>query len=384
MKKHLHKPFVLTGFFLLITAILGLFPSMVAGSATGILFSLLIVVTILVFLVPLVFLALNIQNFHGKSLTQLIFLYLEGVVLFGCAYFLLSYLGDTKSHFSGFESITPAILEDSPKKLFSSLFEYIHFSLVTVSTVGFGNVFPKSTEALCLTAAQIMLGLYTVVIGVGSALSILVNQKISAKEESKKIPLRLAAYQDISVFVNRIMGLFVELHRHSVPANAPLEMEEFFTEKQMKAIYGSLDLNGKANITPEKNWWDYLAYEANNICDYGEKILVRHAGHVDPETYNLVHRLSESPEFATMKMLPTIRILPARQNFPSVLSANSVTPSDEFLSNLLKLYSWCHELRKQHSEERPSMRSLFIYNPNQNKTNPPASMYAPAYAVVDE
>lgn len=370
---------MLTGAFLAITIGLGLLPSLSTAIFSGIWFTVLILFTILIFLVPLVFLAHHIQSFHGKSLIDLIMLYIEGVVLFGCAYFLLSYLGDTQSSFYGLTTISPEILFKNPKLIVSSLVESIHFSLVTVSTVGFGNVYPKSTEALVLTSAQILLGLYTVVIGISSALSIVVNRKIAAEEESRKTPLRLAAYEDISVFINRLMGLFVELHKQSVPNEAPDELSDFFTEEQMSIVYQSLNLNGKANVTPEQNWWTYLAYESKNICDYGEKVLIRHAGHVEPEVYNLVHHLTESPELSTLQMLPRLKNMPLRQNFPPVLSANAVMPSKDFLFNMINLLNWCVDLKEMHSSTEINMRGLFNYNPNIDRKLPPNSMYEPAY-----
>jgi hypothetical protein len=232
---------------------------------------------------------------------------------------------------------------------------------------------------MVLTSAQILLGLYTVVIGISSAISIVVNRKIAAEEESRKTPLRLAAYEDISVFINRLMGLFVELHKQSAPNEAPDELNDFFTEEQMNIIYQSLNLNGKANVTPEQNWWTYLAYESKNICDYGEKVLIRHAGHVEPEVYNLVHHLAESPELSTMQMLPRLKNMPLRQNFPPVLSANAVMPSKEFLSNMINLLNWCVELKRMHSSTKINMRGLFVYTQNIDRKLPPDSMYEPAY-----
>ena len=380
LKKIINKPFVLTGIFLTITIVLGLLPSLSTVMFSGVLFAILILFTILIFLVPLVFLAHHIQSFYGKSLVALIMLYIEGVILFGCAYFLLSYLGDTQSSFFGLTTVSPDILSENPMLLIASLVESVHFSLVTVSTVGFGNVYPKSTEALALTSAQILLGLYTVVIGISSALGVVVNKKIAAEEESRKTPLRLAAYEDISVFINRLMGLFVELHRQSVPNEAPKDINDFFTEEQMNVIYQSLNLNGKANVTPEQNWWVYLANESKNICDYGEKVLVRHAGHVEPEVYNLVHHLAESPELSTMQMLPRLKSMPLRQNFPPVLAANAVIPSNTFFSNMINLLNWCTELKETHSGTNINMRGLFVYNPNIERKLPPDSMYEPAYA----
>ncbi|UZE97624.1 potassium channel family protein [Alkalimarinus alittae] len=370
------KPFVWTGVFVIVTITLGLLPSLSQVFFTGVWITALIICTILVFLLPVSSLAYHIHNFYGKSLRDLLILYVEAVIIFGCAYFLIGYLGQTDIHFHGVDNVTPELLNKNPELLFTRLIEYIHFSLVTVSTVGFGNIYPKSVGSLVVTAGQIMLGLYTVVIGVSSALSIVVNKKIAAEEEAKKIPLRLAAYEDISVYVNRMMRLFMNFYKHSVPSDAPIDMKDFFSVDCMETIYGMIDLNGRPDVIPDQDWWSYIPEEAKNIIELGEKVLVRHAGHIDPEIYSLVHSIAESPELLTMKIIPRLKNLPIRENHPPILAANAATPSHEFLTNILKLHSWCCELKQSQPESNSQMRGLFEYNPNFERRTPPASMYS--------
>lgn len=255
LKKIFHKPFVLTVTFFLITVLLGILPYFYNAIFSGIFFTFITIITSLTFLVPLAFLVINIQDFHGKKIIDLIFLYIEGVLLFGCAYFLISYFGDQNAEIFGMSDVSPIILSKEPKLIINSLMESIHFSLVTVSTVGYGNFYPVSFIAIALTTVQILLGLYNVVIGISSALSIVINKKIAEEEIQKKLPLKLAAYEDISIVINRFLLLFVKMHDESVPYEAPEDIKDFLTEKNMDIIYRSLDLRGKPKLYLDEDWW---------------------------------------------------------------------------------------------------------------------------------
>ncbi|MFT4929746.1 MAG: hypothetical protein ACI8WB_005881 [Phenylobacterium sp.] len=380
------NPLILTFAFVLTTIILGLFPWLTSHTYNYCSFTILLILIISVFFTASYSLGYHIINFKGKSINELIFLYLEVIILFGCVYFLLSYIGNSEKHFHGLSNISTEILAKNPMLVFTSLTEYIHFSLVTVTTVGFGNVYPKSAVALIITACQILFGLYTVVIGITTALSIAVNKKVAEESEAKKTPLVLAAYEDISVLVNRIMILFFEFHKYSTPSEAPSNIEEFFSQEHMELVYSSLDLNAKAPVMPEQNWWLHIPQEAKSILEYSEKIIIRHAGHVEPKIYNLVHHIAESFELLSMKSIPQTRSLPNRDACLPVLTVNAISPKNEFLANLLGLYEWCSNLEKQHSEFNTKMRGMFNYEKHCDEIRevPPTSMYKPLYGQTNQ
>lgn|GEM_PF-695105 len=325
----------------------------------GILLSLFYLAIFSILTILLFFLIRRILGSQGKSLKELILLYLEMIVLFGCLYFLLLLTGSTIAHFNGLSALTNEAVIQTPSLVITTFLKCLHFSVITVSTVGYGNIFPESWLALILTAIQIVLGLYIVIIGISSSLAIIVNKKIAKQEESRKLPLMLAAYEDISVFINRIMDLFVDIYKESGHENSPEKIEDLINEETFKGMYNNLNLDSSPSVTPSHTWWEYLSAEAKRICDYGEIILVRHASHVDPEIYNLVHKLTESHEFSTMKLLTDLKEINSKENIQPQMAANISSPSGEFLSKILDLYHWCDELRCIHSESRKNMRKLF-------------------------
>ncbi len=353
--KTLRRPFILTGLFLFLTIFLG-FYQLYFDEVSSLLLTALVISTLSLFVIALLFLFYNIKYFNGKSLKEMVFLYLESIVLFGCSYFLLSYFGDKDEHFDGFVKFYPDIELYDPSVVLYGLVESLYFSLVNVSTVGFGNVHPKSYLAMGLASIQTLLGIYTIVVGVSSAF----NKKMKDEEERKNIPLLLAAYEDISVLLCEVMEIYQDIYKSSKKTDKPSSIEDFFGESYIGELYKSFDLNSKHPRLETNDFWDFLCIKSNSALAYGNNVLSRHPGHVDPEIYHHVHNFVTSDCLKQFSYLNTLKQLDIRVEFMSSLSKNVKIPDQDFIFSLVFIYNWCLHVYEKFSQDH-RIRDTFRY-----------------------
>lgn len=160
--------------FLIVAAIFSLFPVLVQYLPSSIAIALVLTVVILLFLIPAFSLARKLQNFAlGSKRAEFLFIYYAELILaFAAAYFLLSLIGDTKAHFRGGIAGLTGTEENYGLVLAAAhFFDYLYFSVVTATTLGFGDIHPISKEAKAMVMLQVLLAVHIVVVGFGSFFS---------------------------------------------------------------------------------------------------------------------------------------------------------------------------------------------------------------------
>lgn len=301
----------------------------------------------------------------GTALSDYLWFYLEIVTIYSALYFFLLQFECATSHFSGL-SLSGSTTHQGMFELYA---RGLHFSLVTVSTLGYGNVSPESMWALLLTGTQLLIGLYTLVIGVGSAISQKSIEISEDREAKRKELLELSAYDDVSLLVERICKLYFELNYASVRTSAPATIDQFFSVERFDEIYGSLDVfKENSRISPKYPWSKYIPMLVGPIFDAGDHVLDRYSGHIDPRVTNWVHRIRNSDELNWLCMESALKGItfpgmPLSLRLKSCIGVE--VPSKEFLENILYLYRWCEEKKLKHSKENPYMRELISYDPEE-------------------
>jgi hypothetical protein len=163
-----------TVLFLLVTALFACFPILVRHLPTGVAFTLVLLSVILLFFIPAFSLARKLQDFSvGSRRSAFLFIYYAELILaFAAAYFLLSLIGGTGSHFSGLIPEITGVEENYGFVLaFSHFFDFLYFSVVTATTLGYGDIQPSSWQAKSMVMLQVLLALHIVVVGFGSYFS---------------------------------------------------------------------------------------------------------------------------------------------------------------------------------------------------------------------
>jgi hypothetical protein len=197
------------------------------------------------------------------------------------------------------------------------------------------------------------LNLLTEVVGI--AITVFFIEKIIDKSKrNERRPITAAAYNDIRLLVNRYIGFFQELYRHSVNEPEPPTLEAFLKLETADKIWDNLNMNGKPNVFPEIDMWTYLQNTAKNFHELGTKVLDRYGGSLEPSIYKYVHNLTESNLITYWKdNLVSLRYIDINNNYPrpKILSAYSIRPSSEDFDSVLNLYYWCQKVQKNLGRE---------------------------------
>lgn len=102
--------------------------------------------------------------------------YIEALFAFALVYFLLNVHGD-QVHIQGLQSLSDRDHYDdfSAPFVFTKLlvvyFDCIHFSIVTQTTLGYGDMLPATILGKVLVDLQVLLGLYFIAVAIGRGLS---------------------------------------------------------------------------------------------------------------------------------------------------------------------------------------------------------------------
>jgi Ion channel len=111
---------------------------------------------------------------HTESLYKLLVFYFEMILLFAGIYLWLYLIGDD-SAISGFSSINREMLRNKSlfkfdiykKNIFKVIVDSVHFSVVTSTTIGYGDMLPKHPIAKIVVDVQALLTVGIIVIGYG-------------------------------------------------------------------------------------------------------------------------------------------------------------------------------------------------------------------------
>lgn len=136
------------------------------------------------------------------------------------------------------------------------------------------------------------LNAFTEIIGIMVTVAI-VDKLIQEQEERKLLPIKIAAHRDVGHFINAISTLWITAYDKCVPIDRPKDEPStmIFTPKYFNAIGNHLDLDALAPVVPERTWIDYLKKQEVELRQQGEKILERYPTILEPDIYNLIHKI---------------------------------------------------------------------------------------------
>lgn len=193
---------------------------------------------------------------------------------------------------------------------------------------------------------------------------LLIDYILKSRRTKEKIPKRIAAYRDISIYVNRYHQLWVDLYHNTVPDPTPSTIEEFFTNEVFRKIMEQLDLNSQYNIFPPMTWWKYMPYKANELHQLGNKILNRYSDFLQPDIFWAVHQLTESMHNQSLRNIEMSRSQLTASGKPPkrLIEMAWFIPPSEFPS-VIRLYKWMEAEFEELKKQDPNLR-FFPYNSN--------------------
>jgi len=162
----------------------------------------------------------------------------------------------------GFAEIKPEDFFDPEMK---TPIDAIYFSIVSITTLGFGDINPVSQIMRLVVSIEVLLGIITI----GQAL-----HAITVKaEDDKRLPHRLAAYEDVRLLTCRVISYWKGIHLQSVPEKYPENLEDLLSQENINKMGMCLDLDAKPSVTPPRTWWQWLPEQLTNMTAMAEKIL---------------------------------------------------------------------------------------------------------------
>ncbi len=233
----------------------------------------------------------------------------------------------------GFQSIQPSKYFNSEIK---TPIDAIYFSIVSITTLGFGDITPQSQIMRAVVSVEVLLGIITI----GQALN-----AITVKAEGKKrLPHRLAAYEDVRLLSNRLVSYWQDIYLQSVPGEFPATIDRLLSQESLNKMGISLDLDAKPNVTPPRTWWQWLPQQLADMNTLAEKILERHIQVLDPVAYSHIHSILSDGMLSPMKanIINTIKQSDQATKFPRPTNLGSYLIDDEeSLKPILELDKWC-------------------------------------------
>lgn len=211
---------------------------------------------------------------------------------------------------------------------------------------------------------------------IGSVVAIFIIDKlIKNREETKSIPQKLAAYEDVRLYTSRYIGFWIDAFRESVPEDDPETIEVFFSENGMSKILKYLYLDSQANVFPSRNWHNWIIDNAKKFQENGNKILDRYSYNLDPEAFGYLHQLAGSLFNECLLTLPSIYQFDTLEKIPRVriLASYSISPDKDFEA-ILGLIKWCNESYNQLIKYDSSIIKVSEYAPKKDKRMPPKCM----------
>jgi len=220
----------------------------------------------------------------------------------------------------------------------NTLIDALYFSVVSITTLGFGDINPTSQLMRVVVAIEVLLGIITI----GQAL-----HSISVKaEEEKRLPHRLAAYEDVRLLTCRLISYWQDIYLQSVPDKYPATVKDLLSKESLDKMAICLDLDAKPSVTPPRTWWQWLPQQLTNMSSMADKIIERHVQVLDPKAYSYIHSLLSDGMLSSMKVniIVTIRQSDQANGFPRPTNYGSYLADDEeSLRSIIDLDEWCKQ-----------------------------------------
>jgi hypothetical protein len=233
----------------------------------------------------------------------------------------------------GFVEIKP---EDFFNPGIKTPIDAVYFSIVSITTLGFGDINPTSQIMRAVVSIEVLLGILTI----GQAL-----HAITVKaEEDKRLPHRLAAYEDVRLLTCRVISYWQDIYLQSVPEKYPGTLEDLLSQENLNKMGICLDLDAKPNVTPPRTWWHWLPEQLTNMIAMAEKILERHVQVLDPIAYSHIHNLLSDGMLSPMKanIMNSLRQSDEAMGFPRPTNYGSyLVDNEDTLKPIIYLDDWC-------------------------------------------
>lgn len=233
----------------------------------------------------------------------------------------------------GLQSIQPSEYFKSEIK---TPIDAIYFSIVSITTLGFGDITPQSQIMRAVVSIEVLLGIITI----GQAL----NAITVKAEEKKRLPHRLAAYEDVRLLSHRLASYWQNIYIQSVPDALPDTLDKLLSQESLTKMSRCLDLDAKPNVTPPRTWWEWLPQQLADMKTLAEKILERHIQVLDPVAYSYIHSILSDSMLAPGKVnsINAIKQSDQAMGFPRPTNLGSyLVDNEESLNPILELNKWC-------------------------------------------
>lgn len=222
-------------------------------------------------------------SFKRSSLYGVCVSYFVVAVFYGCFYSVLDGLYDE----SFLKVATEACYSESGLlglyQFVDEVFlSYVYFSVVTMSTVGYGDISPNSPFAKILVISQIIVGVFLVVIAVNIAIS----REIEKKEKEKVKPLLNCASSDLAILFYNQVDIFLMYLEYS-------EVEYSVGANKIADLIGESKLNG--GIEKDDGWYNRyemaVVSKLEGLDSFSDRVLSRYVNVVDNSLYRAVYRI---------------------------------------------------------------------------------------------
>jgi hypothetical protein len=223
--------------------------------------------------------------------------------------------------------------------------------------------------------AQFGLNFFTNMLSVAVTV-LIIDRLIQNREDEKRIPQKLAAYEDIRLYTSRYIDFWTDLYKQSVPEDDPETIQEFFSENGMIKILKYLYLDSVPNVIPPLKCREWVAQNAKEFKENGDKILDRHSHNLDPAAFGFIHQLTESPFNNLLLSLPLRKQLDSVMNVPriEILGSYVFPPQNEDYQAIFGLLTWCRKTYLELNNYSPTIKMVGEYTPQNNKAMPPKCM----------
>jgi hypothetical protein len=292
------------------------------------------------------------------------YIFQYGLIIFSSAF--IFYI-PTLLNLFGFSDIKPENFFDPGMK---TPVDAIYFSIVSITTLGFGDINPTSQIMRAVVSIEVLLGIITI----GQAL-----HAITVKaEEDKRLPHRLAAYEDVRLLTCRLISYWKDIYLQSVPEKYPDSVKDLLNQENINKMAMCLDLDAKPNVTPPRTWWQWLPEQLANMTTMADKIIERHIQVLDPIAYSHIHSLLSDGMLSPMKanIINAIRQSDQAMGFPRPTNyGNYMADNEESLQPIKHLDDWCQkECEALKKLSNHTIKEPFVVPEVKQVTNSPASL----------
>ncbi|MGL4865058.1 MAG: potassium channel family protein [Cetobacterium sp.] len=183
---------------------------------------------------------------------------------------------------------------------------FMYFSSITMTTLGYGDILPITSLSRGLASLQTILGIVIIGFFLNSVASKQAKD-LENLEEARKLPIRIAIYNDIRLLILRMTSIWIEAYNASVPGKELDSIEELLSKETFDKIRVFLDIRSEAPVAPKRSWIVHLENDRDEILERGNRILDKYGIFLDYNIYGIINTLlNESTIFSILNMIGVI------------------------------------------------------------------------------